>query len=427
MIESKTSGRGAACLLYSVALVILAGCGDLLEVSDPGRFVDEDLDNPAAWEAVANGPEGRLQQMYSLHVIHTGLLGDELFSTGTWGQYRTIADGSFEEDGESSQAGTLMSIRTEAQEAAARFDRVLGAEAATSVLTGRVMAVEGWANLLLGMLSCETVLEAFGPAVADTEAYAAVIPTLTQAADILAAAGESSYRNFAVAGRARAHMMLGNLEEALADARAVPDGYSYEAIHSEQGASNSVVTLITYVENKAAGLRAMWWPQVDTTGAADVFLDAYTGEVDPRVEIVHRHTNRLGVDGFSKHYSQFKYKTRTANIRLTSKTEMRLIEAEVLMRQGDLPGTMAILNELRAVAGLSPVANPGTEEGVRDVLLNERFAELFMEGHRANDLYRFGAIADRLGADRATKFALPGGETSLNPNVARPRSCPARS
>lgn len=412
-----------ACALITA----MAGCGDLLEVSDPSRFVDEDLDNPQAFDALANGPEGRLQQMYSLHVIHTGLLGDELFSTGTWGQYRTIANGSFEPGGEASQAETLMTIRTEAREARERFARVLGDDAATSEFTGRVLAVEGWTNLLLGTLSCETVLEPFGPAVSDVEAYAAAIPTLTEAMTVLQAADEADYHDFALAARARAHLMIGNLDEALADARAVPDGFVYEAIFTEQGAANSVVTLITFTENKAAGIREMWWPQVDTTGAEDVFLDAYTGEVDPRVEIVHRHTNRLGVDGFSKHYSQFKYQARSDNIPMASKDEMRLIEAEVLMRQGDLPGAMAILNDLRAQAGLSAVPNPGTEEGVRDVLLNERFAELFMEGHRANDLYRFDLISERLGPDRAMKFALPDDEAILNPNVSEPRSCPERS
>jgi hypothetical protein len=422
-VVTKSRSGLAVCALS----VLMIGCGDLLKVNDPGRFVSDDLDDPRAWQAVANGPEGRLQQAHSLFIIHSALLGGEYQSTGTWGQYRDIANATFVEGGESSQATQYFLSRLEAQEAARRFERLLGPEAATSALTGRVRAVEGWAQLMLGMLSCETVLEPNGPAVAPIEAFRAAIPILTNAHNILTAANATKHANFALAGRARANLYAGNLPAALADARAVPNGFVYDAIQSAQGASNNVVTLTTHTHNKAAGLRASLWTQIDTTGATDVFRDKFTNEVDRRVEVVHRFGNRRGVDGFSLHYSQFKYKTPFDNIRMTSKDEMRLIEAEVLMRQGDLAGAMAILNSLRAAANLSPVANPGTANGVRDVLLNERFAVLFLEGHRFHDLERFGLVREVLGANRATKFALPNAETTLNPNITAPRSCPARS
>jgi hypothetical protein len=317
-----------------------------------------------------------------------------------------------------------MQIRLEAQDVAARFERLLGAEAASSPLTGRVRAVEGWTNIMLGMLSCETVLEPRGPAVPHIEAYRAAVPVLTNALNILTAAGATYHANFARAGRARANLYLGNLNEALTDARAIPDNYVYEAIYSAQGAGNNVVSLTTYTHNKAAGLRASLWPQIDTTGATDVFRDKYTNQPDPRVAVVHRAGNRIGVDGFSKHFSQFKYKTQFDNIRVTSKDEMRLIEAEVLMKQGDLAGAMTVLNGLRAQVGLNAVPNPGTEAGVRDVLLNERFAILFMEGHRATDLDRFDLVTERLGPNRARRFSLPNAETQNNPNITPPRTCP---
>lgn len=425
-MRSVETGRKTGIAACLIGAVMLAGCDDLLKVNDPGRFISDDLDNPAAWAAVANGPEGRLQQEYSGFVIFNALLGDEYFSTGTWGQYRDIGNGFIQPAGESAQATAWMHIRTEAQEAYDRFERLMGADVSSSVLAGRVRAVEGWTNLLLGMQSCEVVIERAGAVLPYTAAYEAAIPALTHAIQILQAAGSEGARhlNFARAGRARAHLYLGNLNEAAADAQAVSPGFVYDAIYSSQGASNAVVTLTTYVENKAAGMRPMWWAQVDTTGATDVFRDQFTNEVDPRVRIVARHTNRFGVDNITRHYSQFKYQTRTDNIRMTSKQEMRLIEAEVLWRQGDYPGAMTILNALRADAGLSAVANPNTEEGVRDVLLNERFAILFMEGHRATDLDRFDLVTERLGANRARRFALPNAETQNNPSITPPRTCP---
>ncbi|NIR60738.1 MAG: RagB/SusD family nutrient uptake outer membrane protein, partial [Gammaproteobacteria bacterium] len=59
------------------------------------------------------------------------------------------------------------------------------------------------------------------------------------------------------------------------------------------------------------------------------------------------------------------------------------------------PQAMAILNDLRADAGLGPLPDPGgSADAVLEYLLHERFAELFLEGQRMNDLHRFGLVDD---------------------------------
>ena len=71
---------------------------------------------------------------------------------------------------------------------------------------------------------------------------------------------------------------------------------------------------------------------------------------------------------------------------------------------------------------------PGTRDSVFEVLLHERFAENFMEGHRTNDLYRFNltaayvargdfdspTVGGRSSPDRATKFPLSQTEATYN-------------
>jgi tetratricopeptide (TPR) repeat protein len=288
----------------------------------------------------------------------------------------------------------------------------------------QVTAAAGWANLLIAMVNCEGVAEPLGPAVTDTVMYEAAIPLLQRAISVAQAANEESYENFSRAGLARAYLMIGRYDEALAEAQQVPDGFEYFARYSEAGTSNSLVTLNHYTENKAAGLDSRRWPQTDTTGAKDIFLDHFSGQEDPRVPLVHRVGTRLGVDGVKKFFSQNKYAERGADIPMTHWREMRLIEAEVYWAQGQYAQAIAKMNEVRSSVGLADLDNPNTRDGVLDYLLEERFATLFLEGQRANDLYRFNLFPEVIGTGYNTKFILNTGEIQNNPNVAQVRSCP---
>jgi hypothetical protein len=59
------------------------------------------------------------------------------------------------------------------------------------------------------------------------------------------------------------------------------------------------------------------------------------------------------------------------------------------------------------------------------MLLQERFAVLFGEGARLQDLYRFGLVKDRLGPGRATKLPLSRTEQLGNANIGDGKeTCP---
>jgi hypothetical protein len=290
----------------------------------------------------------------------------------------------------------------------------------------QVTAAAGWAPLIMGMINCESVVEANGPAVSDTAAMRFAIPLLTRAIEVATGANQTVYVNMARAGRARAYLLTGDYDKALADAAAIPDGFTYNARYSNASSANSLVTLNHYTENKAAGLDARRWGQMDTTrSGGDVFLDKWSNQPDPRVQIVHRVGNRLGVDGRSKFYSQNKYKDRNDDIPMTHAKEMRLIEAEVYWRKGDFTNAIAKMNVVRRSVGLPDLTNPGTSAGVFDRLLEERFATLFLEGHRAGDLYRFNLFPTLIGTGYNTKFPMNTSEALNNPNAGgRVRQCP---
>jgi hypothetical protein len=71
---------------------------------------------------------------------------------------------------------------------------------------------------------------------------------------------------------------------------------------------------------------------------------------------------------------------------------MRLIEAEALLRGGNVSGAVAKINEVRARHGLSAASAGNAAEGWV-LLMRERGLELFLEGRRLGDVRRWAADA----------------------------------
>jgi hypothetical protein len=409
-----------------VAALAVTACKDALTVQDPQRYTDEDLDS--ALPAVANGVEGAVHEVMDTYVVYQALLADVYEHTGTWQGYDEIDHGRFVY-GAVDMDGTMNSLlraRWFSLDAEERFNRVLGeAEAASSPYLAQARLGGALANLYIGMAFCEAPVVPEGAAVPDTEVLQKAIEDFTTTISTANAAGTPDIATAATAGRARANLLLGNYAAAATDAKAVPDGFSYDAKFNAQS-SNWVVTVTTATFNKAAGLQRKWWPLIDEDAGGPSFMrDPWTGEYDPRIPVYF--DGGIATDNITPHYSQWKYKLETDDIRMLHWEEMRLIEAEVLMRDGDFAGAMAILNALRDRVGLAPLLAPSNETEMRDYLLSERFAEMYMEGMRAVDLYRFGITkeifaamndAERPATGRPTKFSMTDTEALNNPNIA---------
>ncbi|MDH5759339.1 MAG: RagB/SusD family nutrient uptake outer membrane protein [Gemmatimonadota bacterium] len=419
---TKRFTRGVAGL---AVLASLAACGDLLNVSDPQRYTNDDLD--ASLSAVANGVEGAVHQELDQFVVYQALLADEYQHTGTWQGYDEVDHGIFQY-GTSAMDGTfnnLLRARWFALDSEERLKRVLGDQAAeSSSYTAQVRFSGALADLYLGMAFCEAPADPAGPAVSDSEILQQAVDEFTTTIATAQAAGNAAIAMAATAGRARANLLLGNYAAAAADASTVPDTFSYSARFNNSNA-NWVVTVTTATFNEAAGMMEKWWSSVDSTGpGATSIRDPWTGELDPRMP-VHWDGDRA-TDNVTPHYSQWKYTLETDDIPMLHADEMRLIEAEALMRTSDFVGATAIINQLRTDVGLSTVPVPGTAADMQALLLTERFAEMFMEGMRAVDLYRFGiteqvfaAMADseRPSSGRPTKFPMSNEEANDNPNI----------
>jgi len=105
---------------------------------------------------------------------------------------------------------------------------------------------------------------------------------------------------------------------------------------------------------------------------------------DPRIPLVPlgpRNTNPSDTL-----YATTKGSDQDFRIVLASGIEARLIEAEAALHNGQ--DWKSILDSLRATVGLDPLVDPGTADGRVDLLYSERAFWLFMTGRRLGDMRR---------------------------------------
>lgn len=427
-------------------LAAVVGCNDLLTVQNPQVFTDDAANSDILLPAVAAGAEGDMQVSMDDMAIMSGMLSDEFWHTGTWSDWLDVSKGRIRKnppfDGAfSDPQNAMLRARGTAESAIARFRRVLGDTVKTSPLFVTASMARAWADLQLAMAVCEIPPTAGAATVSDTaifkqaaDSFAAMIPII-QAAHFAKTSDRDARLNQAYAGFARANLMIGNYPVALQYALLVPAGFQYDAIYSNNSAyqNNQMANQGNATYNRSFSIRDIWWPYIDTI--AGQMRDPYSGQLDPRIPLGHDNNNARGYDrgsdGVTKFFSNNKYATYAAPIPLTKSAEMNLIIAEVRWRQGNFAGAMQAMNINRAAVGLPPMLLPVTgnvSTQIRDLLLQERFAVLFGEGSRLNDLYRFGLITQRLGPNRATKLPLSRTEQLTNINIGEGKErCPAIS
>jgi hypothetical protein len=435
-------------VLCAAAVVVAVGCKDILAVQNPQAFTDAGANSPILLPAVAAGAEGDFMiSLANLHIF-SGLLSDEFWHVGAWVDWQDVSTGKIRPNWPQNNSNTyndaennMLRARGTAVGAAKRFENVMKDTAHTSPLFVTAELARAWTDLYMAMAICQLPPSAGAAMVSDTvifkqaaDTFAAMIPII-QAAHYAKSSDRQARLNQANAGAARASLMIGNYAGALAYAQAVPAGFTYDAIFSANSGfqNNQMANQGNSNHNRSFSIRDIWFQYIDTI--AGEMRDPYSGQLDTRLLLSHDNNNvrgyDKGTDGVHRFFSIDKYPSYASPISISKSSEMNLIIAEVRWHQGDFPAALAALNINRAAVGLPPMLLPTSGDvstQVRDMLLQERFAILFGEGARLNDIYRFGLIRSRLGPGRATKLPLSRTEQLGNHNIGDGKeTCPAVS
>ena len=386
-------------------------------VTNPGPVQDSFLDDRTAYPGLINGAGRALSEALNW-ISYTGAaVARELFpagSTGSFGITVQAQTGKLRDDEVNEHWELAQRARWVAEQSTERIRAGLGNAFASDKGAAQVLVWSGYANRLLGENTCEAVIDG-GPRQPSAIYLDRAEGAFTEAMAVAAAANDSRLANAARAGRASVRALKGNWTGAAADANGIPNDFVYQMPYNtiDQDQYNRIYWA---VGNQPYRAHTVW---------RTFYEQYYTDTKDPRVAWGQDPRNPTGdaavLDlGRVPWYFQLKYPRRDSPINLSSGWEMRLIEAEARLVNGDIPGAMPLLNAHRVTLGLTPWSAANATEAWA-ALKRERGIELWLEARRLGDLRRWlaanrpGATDDMTGRDLC--FPISRSEVETNPNL----------
>lgn len=388
--------RGRSLALLAAGGLLLAGCD--LGVSNPALIEETDLETQQAVPAIVNGALGTFGLATTIMggggtYSASALLAGELVHSGSWVPPREISEGTPNNESPENQShwGYSSQARWQAEDAIGKAQRLVSDPASNSwVALAQLYA--GFSNRIMGEMFCDAVIDGGGiePHTAFSERAVGFFQDAVQTAQT---GGHEDTRLAALAGQAQANVMLGRWDQAVAAAQQVPTGFVFSHVHSENSTSehNGVHNWAYRGDN---GFQLTVWG----TKWAEWGLDTADPEAggDPRASFQPLLTSDgnplIGGDNRRPVWRVEKYPARNTGIPLAKGTEMRLIEAEALLRQNQVGGAVDLINQVRAHHGLDPV-DAATPAEAWPLFMQERGVELWMEGRRLGDLRRWSQDA----------------------------------
>lgn len=416
--ENIRRGWRATALITVLAasVPLIGGCGDWLEVTNPGAIETPSLEDPSYLQLMYDGVVGDFQPAYAWTALFSGAFTDELRMHHSYFENLEIDQRRITENNATYALAIyngLHRARFLADSVAGRYRVLLGDSAEHDIRLAKTLGFAGYGWTLLGEQICETRINGQGAALPPEELFAGAIERFEGAIAAAAAAaanapnigdeelraevvaGADSVTSLARVGAARAALNMGDDAAAVAYAEAVTPAY---ATKDDAGFRFNV----HYIKGNSFGetrrLGNPFWEFVSSGGSwVSLSGTGFENLNDPRIP--HDSAGEISVSGggdyivpnsppsFSTYNGTVEgapFESRSG-IRLASAIEARYIIAEA---QGNTAQNVAFLNEQRAIGGQAALSNPSPEEYAA-ALREQRAREFFMDGHRLGDLRRY--------------------------------------
>lgn len=390
-----------ASVLAITPVLLLASCDALdrlLSVDAPSQVVASDLENPGSAQLLVASVANEFRCTHTYHATASAITGNEwrdasnntvmniwdarIHDTSGYGsQYASADCGS----GQPALYRPLSRTRYLADYVLSLLNEWTDEEVpGRSEMIAEVAMYAGYTFTLFAESMCELVVTDNGPIVTPAEAFGIALERFDQSA---AAGASGDLLNAVRVGKARTQLNLGQASAAAGTASAVPEGFEW---------------LLPYSNAENVTRNKQWQFNVDSNVATvaepyrnfpcnfpwpDMSMECMA-ELDPRVEVTDQETGHPNT-GIALWFAE-KYTDAGSPVQLASWEEAQLIIAEAAIEAGNYGQASAIFNTLRANVGLSPHMASMDMAGMMDQLIEERAAELFLEGHHLWDMRRLG-------------------------------------
>ncbi len=409
----------ALMALTMAAILTLAACESLLDVTLPGATAEGALDDPQFAPILIAGAVGNFECAYTNYVLLAGAVNGELMGAQTFlglipYQRRNVRpiDQGYGEGGCNSGSALYTPVAVARFVTDDAFTRISGFTDAQvpnrQGLLAQAALYAGYSYVIFGEGFCSAAFDG-GSEVMPPAILELAKDRFTTAIGLATQTNDASILNAAYVGRARAQLSLGQTAGALADAQQVTPGFVRNVTRSSAGPTRTNKIYLSNGPNLELSVDPTFWGL------------EWQGEPDPRVRVVDGGIQ--GQDGLTPMWRQTKYTGEGSPIRLASYVEARLIIAEIEGGQT----AVGIINELHSAAGLQPFASADEGE-IQAMVREQRRREFFLEGQRMGDLRRYGGTAfqDAAGGQHPYVgdtyggmecFPLPNVERQNNPNL----------
>jgi hypothetical protein len=411
--DYRARGRMMLSALALAALGTTGACHSisdpLLQTTDPDIINPKDIATSDGAEAQRIGALGRLRDMTtsdgsigqeSMWMLD-GLLADEWKSSDTFQQ----RDETDQRNVDPTNSIYTPAFRYIHRTRLAANQAIIGLRAyrpAPASNIGLMFFARGFAELQSAQSVCDGQI--FSDATKEPIEYGSPIST-TAAFQLAAAsfdsatanagtdAGAATVLNLARVAKARALLGLKQYAAAGALVAPVPTNFTYNLTFAQVTGDNGLWSL-----NNSAR-RYTVQDSIERNGSGTLTIPnalPFVSAKDPRVPTTRTSNNQRGFDGVTLYDGQTLWPTRESPVPLLNGIEARLIEAEAALQASDPATFMTKLNALRAptgagsggVAGLAPLADPGTQVDRENLLFRERAFWMFGRGTRTFDLRR---------------------------------------
>ncbi len=225
-------GRNLKNLRWAVPLVALSFMACELDVADPSVVTEDELAGPSSVPTTINGVIGDLATSTEHYALYASLFTDEMILAGTFPtrvqvDERRVVFSNSSVTGEVEE--NLQVARAQSQRMIDRFEGFLGNEDFNQgdLLEGIAIGhyVDALSTMQLGQIYCNIALEGGGTPVPSDDAVNTALSGFEAAEGAAADAGLTEWESASILGQARAHLYLGEFENARDDAARVPSGH----------------------------------------------------------------------------------------------------------------------------------------------------------------------------------------------------------
>jgi len=393
-----------------IALLACIGCNNLLEVDNPNSVLEENLNDPAAANAIASGALSTTSNGLGYCMAPYTCATDEATWIGSRDGWNLLDRGSIA-DVNNEFTDAAWPFITEARYTCDNAIALLGGFKSANTLKDPKNLVKAYLYSAVTRLTIGDMFDNFvysnkrevAPPIGKNnmfKVYDEAIAHLDAALPIAQSANDAELQRRVLGMRARAKHAKAVWQ--LLNPAPITQPLSNPFVNAGAEDAQAAAALMgadykwqfTYPGSISA-FNELAWELVGRSELkfADPANDPIDGIADPRIAAV--------INDFK---DKVKYGDRNSPITIVSEREMQLIIAESHMAAGNQQAAADILNAVRARNSLKPIPDLAR---TGEILIHERRANLFLQGRRLSDMYRFNIQASQWVAN-SDALAKPG-------------------